>query len=40
VTVAALVLIFVSAVAHAVWNWLVKASPDKAGFLWWLEDGI
>jgi uncharacterized membrane protein len=37
VTVAALVLVFVSAVAHAVWNWLVKASPDKAGFLWWVQ---
>lgn len=36
-TAAALALVVVSAAAHAVWNWLVKASPDKVGFLWWIQ---
>jgi drug/metabolite transporter (DMT)-like permease len=36
-TAAALGLVLASAASHAVWNWLVKASPDKAGFLWWIQ---
>lgn len=36
-TPVALLLVLVSAAAHAVWNYLVKASPHKVAFLWGIQ---
>jgi drug/metabolite transporter (DMT)-like permease len=32
----ALILIFISALMHALWNLLVKRSQDKTVFIWWM----
>lgn len=36
-TPVALLLVLASAAAHAVWNYLVKASPHKVAFLWGIQ---